>query len=188
MFKRIHQVFISPNSPIKFPYNRSIDLEVHCAVIECENEKAKPTHYLIRLTDLEDLDQGQEWFAERQGVVPNPTLARSIGFFNIYHVMWELTEQGKILRHCANTTFIYHDDFSKYMKIDGATSEDVFDYLFDLEAEKFVSEKGKKYLHELFEKWDLEHLENNEDFNDGLEDNVGDEGMQNFKDDYSCSH
>ena len=42
MFKRIHQVFISPDSLIKFPYNRSIDVEVHCAVIESENRKAKP--------------------------------------------------------------------------------------------------------------------------------------------------
>jgi len=68
------------------------------------------------------------------------------------------------------------------MKIDGATLEDVFDYLFDLEAGKFLSEKEKKYLHELFEKWDPKYLENNEDFNDGFEDNVGDEGMQNLED------
>jgi len=56
MFKRIHQVFISPNSPTKFPYNRNIDIEVHCAVIEYENGKVKPAHYLIRFTDLENLD------------------------------------------------------------------------------------------------------------------------------------
>ena len=56
MFKRIHQVFISLDSPTKFPYNRSIDVEVHCTVIEYENGKAKPVHYLVRLTDLEDLD------------------------------------------------------------------------------------------------------------------------------------
>jgi len=68
------------------------------------------------------------------------------------------------------------------MKVDGATSEDVFDYLFDLGAEKFLSEKGKKYLHEFFEKWDPEHLQNDEDFYDGLEDNIGDEGMKNLKD------
>ena len=84
--------------------------------------------------------------------------------------------------HCENTTFIYHNDFSKYMKVDGATSEDVFDYLFDLGAEKFLSEKGKKYLHELFDKWDPEHLENDEDFSDGLEDNIEDEGVQNLED------
>ena len=41
MFKKIHQVFISPDNPTKFPYNRSIDVEVHCAVIEYENRKAK---------------------------------------------------------------------------------------------------------------------------------------------------
>ena len=69
------------------------------------------------------------------------------------------------------------------MKVEGAMLEDVFDYLFDLGAKNFLSEKEKKYLHELFEKWDPEHLETDEDFNDELEDNVGDEGMQNFEDD-----
>jgi len=56
--------------------------------------------------------------------------------------------------HCGNTTFVYHDKFNKYMKVDGATSENVFDYLFNLGAEQFLSEKEKKYLRELFEKWD----------------------------------
>jgi len=56
MLKRIHQIFKSPNSLAKFPYNRSIDVEVRCVVIEYENGKAKSGHYLIRLTDLEDLD------------------------------------------------------------------------------------------------------------------------------------
>jgi len=37
--------------------------------------------------------------------------------------------------------------------------------------------KKKKYLHELFKKWNPEHLEIDEDYNDGFEDNVGDEGM-----------
>ena len=70
MFKTIHQVFISPDSPTKFPYHRSIDVEIHCAVIEYEKGKTKPAHYLIRLTDLEDLDdQRQEWFSESQGVI-----------------------------------------------------------------------------------------------------------------------
>ena len=79
--------------------------------------------------------------------------------------------------HCGNTIFVYHDEFSKYMKVDGATLEDVFDYAFDLGAGKFLSEKGKKYLHVLFERWDPEHLEVDEDFNYELEDNVGNEGM-----------
>jgi len=38
-----------------------------------------------------------------------------------------------------------------YMKVDGVVSEDVFDYLFDIWAEKFLLEKGKDYLLELFE-------------------------------------
>ena len=46
----------------------------------------KPAHYLIRLTDLENLDdQRQEWFPERKEVATDPTLARATGFFNIYH-------------------------------------------------------------------------------------------------------
>ena len=115
-------------------------------------------------------------------MVTDPTLVRVIGFFYIYHNMWESIERGKILMHFGNTTFINHDEFSKYMKVEGAMSEDVFDYLFDLGAKKFLSEKEKKYLHELFEKWDLEHLEND----DGFEDNIGDEGMQNLEEDESC--
>ena len=44
-------------------------------------------------------------------------------------------------------------------------------------------QKRKKYLLELFQKWDPEHLQLDEDFddypdNDGLEDIIGDEGMQ----------
>ena len=48
---------------------------------------------------------------------------------------------------------------------------------------KFLLEKEKKYLHELLEKWDPEHLEIDEDFNDGLKDNIGDEGILNLEDD-----
>ena len=55
------------------------------------------------------------------------------------------------------------------MKVDGATSEDVFDYLFDLGAGKFLSKKRKKYLHELFERWDPEHLETMTDLRTILE-------------------
>jgi len=38
-------------------------------------------------------------------------------------------------------------------------------------------QKKTKYLHELFEKWDPEHREIDED---GLEDNVENKGMQNL--------
>jgi len=65
------------------------------------------------------------------------------------------------------------------------TLEDVFDNLFDIRDEKFLSKKEKRNLHNLFEKWDPEHLKLNKDFddylgNDGLEDIIGDEGMQNL--------
>ena len=32
------------------------------------------------------------------------------------------------------------------MKVEGATSEDIFDYFFDVGAGKFLSEQGKKFL------------------------------------------
>ena len=50
------------------------------------------------------------------------------------------------------------------MKVKGATSVDVFDYFFDVGAGKLLSEKEKKHLHELFKRWDLEHLQLDEDF------------------------
>ena len=37
------------------------------------------------------------------------------------------------------------------MKIEEATSEDIFDYLFDVRVGKLLSEKGRKYLYEFFE-------------------------------------
>ena len=80
--------------------------------------------------------------------------------------------------HCGNTTFIYHEELSKYMKVERTTIED----LFDLGAKKILLKKEKKYLHELFEKWDPYHLEIDENVNDGLEDNIRDEGMRNLED------
>jgi len=59
-------------------------------------------------------------------------LARAIGFLNIYHQIWESIEGGKTLMHFGTTNFIYHEEFSKYMKVDRAISEDIVDYLFDL--------------------------------------------------------
>ena len=48
-----------------------------------------------------------------------------------------------------------------------------------LELENFYQKKGKRYLNVLFEKWELEHLKHDEDFddnldNDGLKDIVRD--------------
>ena len=86
--------------------------------------------------------------------------------------------------HSRNTTFTYDDEFKYYMKVEGAVLEDIFDYLFDVGAGKFLPEKEKKYLLELFENWDPEHLKQiDEDFDDyldngGLKDIVGDEGCR----------
>ena len=60
--------------------------------------------------------------------------------------------------YCGNTTFTYDNEFKEYMKVKEAISEDIFDYLFDIGGGKFLSKKGKKYLLELFEKWDSERL------------------------------
>ena len=81
--------------------------------------------------------------------------------------------------------FFNLNGLSKYIKVEGATLEDVFDYLFDVGAEKFLWKKWNKYLHEIFEKWDSDHLELDEDFDDyldnnGLKDIIGDEGIQNL--------
>ena len=70
-------------------------------------------------------------------------------------------------------------------KVEGAVSEDIFDYLFDVRAEIFLSAKGKKYLLELFEKWDPEHIQFDKYFDDYpdnncVEDIIGDEDTQNL--------
>ena len=71
------------------------------------------------------------------------TLAKAIDFFNVYHQMWALIEQVVILMHCRNTTFAYHNEFSKYIKVEEVASKDVFNYLFDVGAGKSLSEKRK---------------------------------------------
>jgi len=91
--------------------------------------------------------------------------------------------------HCGNTTFTYDNEFKEYMKVEWAVSEDIFDYLFDVRGEKFLPKKGKKYLLELFEKWDPEHFkqfdENFDDYphNEGLENIIRNEGLQNVNND-----
>ena len=81
--------------------------------------------------------------------------------------------------------FFYHNELGKYIKVEGATSEDVFHYFFDVGLGKFLLEKGKKYLHASFKKWNSELLRLDEDFddyldNDGLEDITRDEVIQNL--------
>jgi len=99
-----------------------------------------------------------------------------------------INEQVKTLMHCGHSTFTYDNEFKEYMKVEGTVPKDIFDYLFDVGVEKFLSEKGERYLLELFEKWDLEHLQFDEDFdgyldNNGLEDIIGYECMQNLNND-----
>ena len=71
------------------------------------------------------------------------------------------------------------------MKVEGVESEDIF----DVRAGQFLSEKGKKYLLELFEEYDPKHLHQiDEDFydypdNDSLKNIIEDEGMQNLNND-----
>ena len=90
--------------------------------------------------------------------------------------------------HCGNTTFAYGSEFKEYTMVGGVVPEDSFDYLFDVGIIKFLSEKGKKYLLELFEKWDPEHLQLDEEFDDypdnnGLEDIIRDEDIPNLNND-----
>ena len=190
MLRRIHWVLISHEGPTKISVNRCLNFEMYSALVEYENEKAKPAHYLIQIIEYDDLDdQRQEWAPERWELVINPALARSIGFFNIYHQCWALIEQGKMLLLCGNTTFAYGNEFKEYKKVERAVSEDIFDYLFDVRAEKFLLAKGKKYLVELFEKRDPEHLKQlDKDFEDYLDNNgmkniIRDEDMQNLNND-----
>jgi len=132
---------------------------VYSTLIEYENGKAKPIHYLIQIVDYDDLyDQRREWVPEQWKLITDPALARAIGFFNIYHQCWASIEQEKTLMHCGNTTFAYDNEFKEYTKVEGVFSEDIFDYLFDVGAGKFLSRKKKKYLLKLFEKWHPEHL------------------------------
>ena len=70
MFKMINWIFISPDGPTKVPYNRSLYVQEHCAIIECENKKSKPAHSLVQLVNLDDRNyQHEEWFLEHQDLL-----------------------------------------------------------------------------------------------------------------------
>jgi len=88
---------------------------------------------ILLIIDYDDpYDQQQEWFSERGGFVTDATLARAVGFYNIYHQTWALIEQEKMIIHFENATFTYHNKFKEHMKVEGAVSEDIFNYLFDV--------------------------------------------------------
>ena len=85
--------------------------------------KTKLAHYLVQLVYLYDPnDQQQKWFLERQELVSIATLARAIGFYNIYHQTWAFIEQGKTIMHFGNTTFPYDNEFKEHMKVGRAIS------------------------------------------------------------------
>ena len=87
--------FTSPEGPTKNPVRRYLTLEVYRTLIEYENGKAKPAHYLVQIVDCDDLnDQRQNWIHRNPvHLVTDPALSRAIGFFNIYHQCWALIEE-----------------------------------------------------------------------------------------------
>ena len=52
--RMIHWILVSLNGPTKIPYNRFLYVEVYCALIEYENGKIKPAHYLTQIIYLDD--------------------------------------------------------------------------------------------------------------------------------------
>jgi len=87
-----------------------------------------------------------------------------------------------MLMHCGNITFTYDNEFKEYIKVEWAVSEDILDHPFDVGAGKFLSEKEKKYLLELFKKWDPEHLQLDEGFDDYSDNN----GLKNILEMKAC--
>jgi len=48
-------------------------VEIRCALMKYENEKAKPAHYLVQIVDLDNpKDQQQEWFSKQHELVSDP--------------------------------------------------------------------------------------------------------------------
>jgi len=71
-------------SPTKIPFIRCLYVEVHCALTEYENRKAKQADYLVQIVDFDDPnDRRQEWFTERQELVSDHASARVVDFYNI---------------------------------------------------------------------------------------------------------
>jgi len=57
-----------------------------------------------------------------------------------------------MLMHYENITFIYHDEFNKYMKVEWTTLEGIFDCLFDIRVEIFFmgnKEISTQYIWEM---------------------------------------
>jgi len=47
-------ILTSPDGPTKISKHTCLSVEADCVLIEYENEKAKPAHYLIQIVDFDD--------------------------------------------------------------------------------------------------------------------------------------
>jgi len=54
IFRRMNWILTSLGGPIKIPYNRWVYVEVHYAIVECKNGKAKSAYYLVQIVDFDD--------------------------------------------------------------------------------------------------------------------------------------
>jgi len=54
MFKRFHWILKSSEGPTKIPVRRYLTIEIYSILIEYENGKAKPAHYLVQIVDCDD--------------------------------------------------------------------------------------------------------------------------------------
>jgi len=87
MLKRFHWILKSPKGPTKISVHRYLTFEVYSVLIEYENRKAKPAHYLVQIIVCHDAnDQRENWIhGDPVYIVTDPALTKAIGFFNIYH-------------------------------------------------------------------------------------------------------
>jgi len=54
MFKEIYWILTSLDGPTKNTYSKPLYLEVHCALIQYENGRAKLGHYLVQIIDYDN--------------------------------------------------------------------------------------------------------------------------------------
>ena len=54
MLKIFHWILKSPEGPTKISVRRYLTTEIYSALIEYENGKAKPAHYLVQIVYCDD--------------------------------------------------------------------------------------------------------------------------------------
>ena len=165
-------------------------------LIEYENRKGKPTNFLVHIVEYDNpYDQRQEWFQNWREIVPDPALARALGFYNICHQSWGFIERGKTSMHCGNTTFAYHNEFNEHMKVEERIYEgrgSGFKRCLWLSlwcwSWKILIRKRKEISSWVIWEMGLRASSIDEDFddypdNDGLKNIIRDEDMQNLNND-----